>query len=692
MIRHTSLRVAGLAFALLFGFWGTAGGGSRAIADETAIKESSRELPSAPLGPENIWPRFRFQIPEKPIRVSGDLNEEDRAGMFTNAAVPPLPYLMQDNYTRDRRIGRLPVIQVENASLRAVSYPSLGGRMISLYDKRAARELLFDNPVLRFANLAIRNAWFSGGVEWNGPLYGHSLLTCSPVFAGTVATPRGPILRLYEFDRTLETTWQVDVFLPRDDDRLWIHVKAINPNERDVDFYWWTNIAVPMTRDTRVLSPMDYALSHDFTGNSRLTFPVFDGFDGSYPSRYPYFKSVFFRKPGSGKPWSVCVDGEGRGVFHVSTPTLFGRKFFTWGTGRGGKRWMEFLSENGRGDYIEIQGGVTPTQLQTRPLRAGGSIEWTECIGALAMDANAARGGDYGGACAAAGKAVDERVRDAVLEEQDAFFRAQAGAPVERVLHRGAGWGWLHEKRIGRRLSPGLLFEHGVGEETRPWEELLTKGTFSTETLGGEPRSFNVSAGWVGVLRESAQERGATWLHHLHLGVARLEAGAFEEAREEFRSSLAQKESALAHRCLALLEERDGNIDGAQVEYERAWRFVGNDANLAIEICEFFARNERRQAFDTFVESLASSVAGHERIALAGAQIALEEGDYASVRRALQREFCTIREGEVSLSDLWFASYLKEAEARKGGVLSDAESRQIMEQHPPPREIDFRMK
>ena len=351
-------------------------GSGNIFAEQTGVTVGFRTLPMAPLGPHNLWPQFRFQLEGAPIRVSADLSAEDRAGTFADAATPPLPYLMQDNYTRQRRRGRLPTIEVENAAL-ATFYPSLGGRMISLYDKRGRRELLFDNPVLQFANLAIRNAWFSGGVEWNGPLYGHSLLTCSPVFAGVVETPRGPLLRLYEFDRSLETAWQVDVFLPRGDDRLWIHVKAINPNDHAVRFYWWTNIAVPLARDTRVLAPADYALSHESSGNVRLAFPVFDGFDGSFPLNYPYAKSIFFRKPGNRKPWSVCLDGQGRGLSHVSTPTLFGRKFFTWGNGRGGKRWMDFLSADGKGDYIEIQGGVTPTQLQTRPLEADASIEWT---------------------------------------------------------------------------------------------------------------------------------------------------------------------------------------------------------------------------------------------------------------------------------------------------------------------------
>src|SRR5208283_5079619 len=110
----------------------------------------------------------------------------------------------------------------------------------------------------------------------------------SPVFAGMVETSRGPLVRLYEFDRALETTWQVDVFLPFQDDRLWVHVKAMNPNTHGVRFYWWTNIAVPLARETRVLSPADYALSHESSGNARLAFPVFDGFDGSYPFNYPY--------------------------------------------------------------------------------------------------------------------------------------------------------------------------------------------------------------------------------------------------------------------------------------------------------------------------------------------------------------------------------------------------------------------
>ena len=684
---HARCRAALAAAGMVF-CWGSA----LSAADQTAIKASTRTLPAAALGEPNPWPQFRFQLKGGPVAVADGLSEEDRAGLAATTVVPPLPYLIQDNYTRERRASSVPTVEIENAALRAVVYPSYGGRLMSLFDKAARRELLFDNPVFQPANLAIRNAWFSGGVEWNGPLYGHSLLTCSPVFAGVADTPRGPLLRLYEFDRALETTWQVDLFLPPGEPRLWVHVKAVNPGDRDINFYWWTNIAVPMTRETRVLAPADYALSHDASGNSRLPFPRFDGFDGSYPSRYPYAKSVFFRKPGATHAWSACVDGAGRGLSHVSTATLFGRKFFTWGTGRGGKRWMDFLSEDGQGDYLEIQGGVTPTQLQTRPLKAGASIEWTECLSPLALDAAGAHAANYADTCGAAEQVIGRDVPLSALQDVDAFLASQADAPLREVLARGAGWGLLHERRTGRRLGPGLSFETALGGEERPWSELLTLGTFSAQTLAERPRSYAVSAGWVSVLQASMKARGATALHHLHLGVAQAEAGALEEARASFEASLALQPNAAAHRNLALLLERGGDPDSAQGAYSRAWKLCGGDRSLAVEFCSFLLRHKREPAFETFVALAPPEVASHERIQLMRAQLALTRGDYPAVRQLLQREYSTIREGELSLSELWFASFIQEAEQRKGGALTEAEKQSLMDANPPPRTIDFRMK
>ena len=283
--------------------------------------------------------------------------------------------------------------------------------MISLYDKQGRRELLFDNPVLQFANLAIRNAWFSGGVEWNGPLYGHSLLTCSPVFAGLVETPRGPLLRLYEFDRALETTWQVDVFLPPQ------RRPAVDPRQGHqpkrpcrplllVDQY--RRAADP--RHARAVAGGLRALARRWPATCGWRFRSSTASTAATRSNYPCAKSVFFRKPGNRRPWSVCLDGQGRGLSHVSTPTLFGRKFFTWGT-EPRRQTLDGFPLRGRQRRLYRDPGrrhADPTS--DRPLEAGGSIEWTECISPFAMDSKAAHDPDYSAACAAAGKVVDERV------------------------------------------------------------------------------------------------------------------------------------------------------------------------------------------------------------------------------------------------------------------------------------------
>src|SRR5690606_13242512 len=98
---------------------------------------------------------------------------------------------------------------------------------------------------IRPANLAIRNAWFAGGVEWNLGVTGHWGMTCDPVLAGTVVTPDGTdVLRMWAHERMLGLTWRIDAHLPDGADRLFIHPVLANPTAADVPVYWWSNIAV----------------------------------------------------------------------------------------------------------------------------------------------------------------------------------------------------------------------------------------------------------------------------------------------------------------------------------------------------------------------------------------------------------------------------------------------------------------
>jgi len=230
----------------------------------THIRRETIRLPMARLGPPSNVPRFRWEQPT-PCRATPPnfgLGAEESAYGFSWGEDSILPYQVSDDYDRDLRDGSLDVIVLDNGRLRAVVAPSLGGRLLELRDLATRRDLVFRNPVFQPANLAALNAWFSGGVEWNGLIPGHTPFTCAPVFAGIRETAQGPILRLYEFDRIVEATWQIDLFLPTGAVVLYAHGRIVNPNDAERLAYWWTNIAAPMAEGTRVLSPADYSIEH----------------------------------------------------------------------------------------------------------------------------------------------------------------------------------------------------------------------------------------------------------------------------------------------------------------------------------------------------------------------------------------------------------------------------------------------
>ncbi|MEI6219601.1 MAG: DUF5107 domain-containing protein [bacterium] len=308
-----------------------------------------------------------------------------------------LPYRVQNQYDRDRKPRSFKSAVLENDFLRATFLPELGGRLWSLIHKPSGRELLYCNPVFQPGALAVCNAWFSGGVEWNCCTGGHTPLTCSPVFAARVSGPNGtPVLRLYEFERKLEVPYQLDVMLPDNSPWLFVRVKLTNPTAQPLQMYWWSNIAVPETPDLRVLSPADGALRWSYEGKmDRIPMPYdSEHNDFSYPVNSPGSADFFWDIPANQRKWEAALDGEGKGLVHASTAALLGRKLFVWGMGPGGRHWQEFLSVPDQ-PYIEIQGGLMPTQGQKLPMAQGTEIAWVEAYGLMEADPKLVHGVDW---------------------------------------------------------------------------------------------------------------------------------------------------------------------------------------------------------------------------------------------------------------------------------------------------------
>ena len=171
----------------------------------TSLSFEKYYMPAARLGVDNTLPdihvnnyiRAKIDVSE---RVSGD--DAKYIGKGTISTL--IPYSIQDGYSRERDLRGLDAAILENEYIKAVFLTEIGGRLWSLYDKKRGVELLYKNDVFQPANLALRNAWFSGGVEWNVGIKGHNPLTCSPLFAQKLVNKNGePVLRMYEYERKI---------------------------------------------------------------------------------------------------------------------------------------------------------------------------------------------------------------------------------------------------------------------------------------------------------------------------------------------------------------------------------------------------------------------------------------------------------------------------------------------------------
>ncbi len=665
----------------------------------TELRVETLRLPAADLGPENPLPQFRSPRQDREVKVDGELPEAERRWLGWRTGFRVLPYRLQDGYGTELRDRDFKSLVLENETLRAEVLPELGGRLISLFHKPAGRELLERNRIVRFGNLALRQAWFSGGVEWNTPQPGHHYLTCSPVFAARTAGSRGePGLRLYEWDRVKCFPWQIDFHLPPGSPFLFARVRLVNPHEREMPMYWWTNIAVPESPDTRVLAPAEKAIRFMLgRGFTLVDFATGDELDHSYALNVAGSRDLFFRLPDGHWPWIAALDGGGRGVFQTSTPRLRGRKMFLWGNHQGGRRWQEFLGGAGH-NYVEIQAGLTRTQAETMPMPALAEWTWTEAFGLLEADPQAVHG-DWEGAWRAAESALRETLSPDEIASVDGRLAETTTRPPEEILFSGSGWGALERRRLAAANAPDripaeLVFgDETLGPDQEPWLALLESGALPQRKIADEPGHWMIQPEWAALLESALGSGGGDhWLSWLHLGVARAEAFDFDGARAAWQKSLERERSAWALRSLAALAAREERLIEARALFEEAWGLGPRSAALAVEYAHLLERAGDHQGIRDFVAGLDAELRANERLVMIDAGAAIETGDFGAAGRALEGEFVTVREGATTLTDLWFRLQQRRLAAAEGTEIDDALRERVRREFPAPWRIDFRQK
>ena len=644
-------------------------------------------LPSARFNGESTLPSL-YEMSNVQGLTRSALDEDDE--LFVGYGFLPsiFPYRMQDLYDRSEELTAYIGVVLENQYLKALFLPELGGRLWSLYDKVAGKHLLYDNPVVRPCNLAVRNAWLAGGIEFNCGMVGHHPFTCSRIHAAETALEDGtPVLRMYEYERIRACVYQMDFFLPEDSKQLFGRMRIVNPTADTVPMYWWTNMAVrenPEARDV-IDATETYNNRDGMVGKNSV--PYDRGIDITYPSNNPVAIDYFWKIPKDNRKYTAYIDREGYGFFQTSTPRLQGRKLFVWGQGEGGRRWQEFLTQDGHdGRYVEIQAGVAHTQYECIPMPPKTAWEWLEAFGAVTADPAKVHG-SWTDCRAEVNERLETLIPSAKLESMLAATKPMALAPAKRMICHGSAWGKLENIRReagGESMVCPHLDFGDLTDEQAPWLALLEQGTMeqtADKTL--PPVSWMLQKEWTALLERSAPCHEK----YLHLAAIAMAERKLRDADEALTEALSLAVSPIALFLKAQVYRMKGDMAAAADQALEAYGLLPSDVSLCRQSLALALRAGKYDAVKAAYESAPDAVRADGRVAMTYAFALLYTGEISAAEAILWQDgglsVTDIREGEISLTSLYIE--LEKAKASAHGMILEESDIDV------PRQFDFRM-
>ncbi len=658
----------------------------------TELRVEKLQIPSAEFHGESSLPSISENLRLSFMQDVFELGEED--GLYVNYGMVEygFPYKAQDNYDRELKMKDQVTVVLENQYLKATFLPQFGGKLHSLFDKTEQKELLFSNSVVRPCHLGVRNAWMSGGVEWNCGYVGHNAFTCDWMHTATTKLEDGtPVLRFYQYERIRGIVYQMDFFLPAGSKFLFVRTKIINPQFKVVPMYWWSNIAAPDTPGNRVITPVDSTFTARDSHPVKIAVPIYNELDITYAAENVISIDYFWNIPENQRKFICQVDSEGYGLVQTSTNRLKGRKLFVWGNSEGGDHWKNFLTaDNESGSYNEIQAGLAQTQYECLPMPPKTVWEWVEAYGAIQTDPAKAHG-EWVDAKKEAADCLNEMLTEDKLEQILQDTKAMAKRPAEEVLFYADGWGALEVQR--RQLSGedalcSYLDFGPLSDEQFVWTRLLKDGTLGTANPLEIPISYMCQPEWTALLKKAV--KGAdqdNWFAWYQLGLVTFVEKDYERAEQQLLRSIELIPSPWAYYALAILC-RDNGEQEREVDYIlKAWNLLPEDKSLVKATLRCLYENKKFKELKHVYDNLPEELQREPRCRVYYAFSLVDSGDVEEAEAILYDGggilVPDLRECETITLDLWIA--IERAKAFMNGTVFDEENMN------PPRFADFRM-
>jgi tetratricopeptide (TPR) repeat protein len=351
----------------------------REVKDKVLIRESSMVLPTYKITGENRNPVFRSQYGVAHI----------------------YPYTLQDEIASEACETEFHTLILENRYLIVTVIPGLGGRVYSVFDKISNREVFYKNPVIKFSPLAIRGAFFSGGIEFSFPV-AHAPTTADPVNWDLRQHDDGSASIIFGGREHISNLrWTISLTLFPNRCALAQDVLLYNPSAIPGRFHYWTNASVEADDQTEFIYPLRRARSYEFAGTASWPFarldltqedPGLPGMEGvpmwpanrlQKPVNFRWQKNMLAQVSIFGRnvewdffgAWRHSVN---HGYAHFANARdVAGMKLWSWGNAPVGVVNQTALADDGS-VYAETQCGAMETQLDFDFLQPGEVRTWRE--------------------------------------------------------------------------------------------------------------------------------------------------------------------------------------------------------------------------------------------------------------------------------------------------------------------------